>query len=126
MSKQTNLREWMPSEVTRMLANPYYTGIRVHADLAVPRPVYRDKFLETARTYIETTSAKIFLLEFLSLLQFPDEWARRVILVHKRFTEDHPAILTTERFIQAGDLQICDLGLETYCKYLLDNLESAG
>lgn len=115
--------KWTPSEVTRMLTNPFYTGVQAHPDLAVARPVYREKFFATARTYIETQGAETFLRQFLLLLKWPDTWALRVIRVHPRFTKERRGIITEDRFVQTGAIQIRDLGIETYCHYLLDNLE---
>lgn len=126
-------QQWTPSDITRMLTNPFYTGIRVHPDLAVPRPVHPQKFTEMARGFIEsheqpdrnsTYPAELFLREFLHQLQQPDTWMMGVIKVHPRFTKEHDGLLSIDHFVRVGAIQIRDMGLETYCAYLLDVLEA--
>jgi hypothetical protein len=126
-------KQWTPNEITRMMTNPLYTGITVHPDLAVTRPVYRDKFIDMARSFIEshaspdpnsTYPAELFLREFLHQLRQPDTWILGVVKVHPQFTVKHDGILSIDQFVRNGALQIRDLGLETYCAYLLDILEA--
>jgi hypothetical protein len=120
-------------DIKRMLANPFYCGVRVDPILTLERPI-DDEYIEIAAQIIREVGAEAFLWNFLQRLRNPsrplpaqttvtDDRFLTGIQAHPFFTEERPALITEQQFIEAGVTMIADLGPEEYLRHVLENLK---
>ena len=115
--------EFTERDITRILTTPLYTGIQVHPDLTVARPIYREKYIAIAQQSIKDFGARPWLYDFLLHLRHPDTWALLGIRAGKVFTLQRLPIITEDQFMEASTRLMDEIGVVPYINSLLDNLE---
>jgi hypothetical protein len=120
-------------DIKRMLANPFYCGVRVDPILTLERPI-DNEYIRIAAQIIREVGAEAFLWNFLQKLQDPsrplpaetsvtDDRFLSGIQAHPFFTEERPALVSEHQFVEAGIKMIADLGPEEYLRHVLENLK---
>lgn len=124
--------EWTEAQVTRILTNPFYCGVRVDGHLIIDRPDEYDraKFYEMAIEHVNQLGAQQCMLLFLLQLKNASPWTR-CLRVHPSFIIDRLGIITELQFVNAGAQQI-NQGAKTkplneavidYFSQVIENLE---
>jgi hypothetical protein len=119
-------------EVRRLLANPFYCGIRVDPILTLERPI-EEGYIQIAAQIIHEVGAETFMRNFLDRLKCPshplpsqstitDDRLLSSVKVHPYFTEERPQLISEEEFIEAGIISIGKHGPEMYLREILENL----
>ena len=105
--KPRYLQQWSEMQISRMLSNPFYCGVRVDPHLVVGRPneYNRGLFMNIAIANVKDLGPENSLRVFLSDLKIASSWTR-CIPVHSSFLIDRIGIVTEEQFIKAGAQQI--------------------
>jgi hypothetical protein len=127
--KQQQHEQWTAAQVARMLANPYYTGIRINPLYAETKitPAERVSWIGNAEKKIRESGPESFLRWLLKSLknETAQSWCLSGIHVHESFTRDRDAWVSEDQFIRVGITAIREIGATKYLTYLLDNLEAS-
>ena len=125
--------KWTEEKVKRLLANPFYSGVRVDPILTLERPI-EEGYIQAATQIIREVGAEAFLRNFLDRLEDPshplpsnttvtDDHLLSSVKVHPHFALDRPPMITDEEFIRAGLMAIKEDGPEAYLREVLENLK---
>ena len=121
-------------KIKRLVANPFYCGVRVDPILTLERPI-EEGYIQAATQIIREVGAETFLRNFLDRLKDPsqplpsnttvtDDYLLSSVKVHPHFALDRPPMITEEEFIRAGLMAIKEEGPEAYLHEVLENLKA--
>jgi hypothetical protein len=109
--------------VTKLFANPAYTGIRVHPDLIAERPRDYDQalFMHIAHAKAREIGGQQCLRDFLKGLKEPDTWTL-LIPIHPSLAGERTVHFSEEEFIVGAAALMGRMKVEAYFTLVTDNL----
>lgn len=132
MTERRYLQHWTPLQVSRMLSNPFYCGVRVDPHLITVRPeeYNRSLFMTMAIGMVKDLGPEKTLQILIRDLKEASAWTR-CIPIHASFLMNRLGIVTEAQFIKAGANQILNAAktkslhdaTSDYFNLVMDNLE---